>query len=174
MRIFVLNAGSSSLKFRLLELGASEQVLADGSVEKWGTGDASMRISVAGNARERSSVLAESPRQAAEHAIRACLPLGIDALGHRVVHGGAKFEAPTRIDDQVVQQIEAVSRLAPLHNDLALAGIRAGLSLLPDRPAVAVFDTAFHRTMPQIAARYAIPVELADEHDLRRFGFHGI
>ena len=176
IRVFVLNAGSSSLKFRLMELGAPvpERVLADGLVEKWGTGEASLRISIDGKATERSSVSAESPRQAAEHAIRACLPLGIDALGHRVVHGGAKFEAPARIDDSVVREIEAVSHLAPLHNDLAIAGIRAGLSLLPDRPAVAVFDTAFHRTIPEVASRYAIPIELADKNDLRRFGFHGI
>ena len=154
--------------------GAAEQVLADGLVEKWGTGEASMRISVSGKAAERTPVAAESPEQAAEHAIRACLPLGIDALGHRVVHGGAKFETPTRINDEVVRQIEAVSHLAPLHNGLALSGIRAGLRLLPDRPAVAVFDTAFHRTMPEVAARYAIPTELAERNDLRRFGFHGI
>ena len=176
--ILVLNAGSSSLKFRLLKSGISagepEQILADGLVEKWGTSEASMRLSIGSKTAERMSVAAESPEEAARHAIRACLPLGIDALGHRVVHGGAKFDWPVRIDDEVVQQIEAVSHLAPLHNGLALAGIRAGLKLLPDCPAVAVFDTAFHRTLPEVAYRYAIPRELADRHDLRRFGFHGI
>jgi acetate kinase len=176
--ILVLNAGSSSLKFRLLKVGISagapEQVLADGLVEKWGTGEASLRLSVGPKTAERISVAAESPEEAAQHAIRACLPLGIDALGHRVVHGGAKFETPVRIDDEVVRQIEAVSHLAPLHNGLALSGIRAGLKLLPDRPAVAVFDTAFHRTLSEVAYRYAIPQELADCNDLRRFGFHGI
>src|SRR5690348_3670028 len=156
IRVFVLNAGSSSLKFRLLQLPASasaqgaERVLADGLVEKWGTGDAALRIALEGRTTERTSLAAESPRQAAEHAIRACMPLGIDAMGHRVVHGGARFEAPTRIDEQVVKQIAAVSHLAPLHNALALAGIRAGLELVTDRPAVAVFDTAFHRTMPKV------------------------
>jgi len=119
-------------------------------------------------------VAAETPAQAAEHAIEACQPLGIDAIGHRVVHGGWRFIEPTRVSPEVIADIRAVSSLAPLHNGLALEGIEAGLRMLPDTPAVAVFDTAFHRTIPKHAALYALPVELSEQHHLRRYGFHGI
>ena len=174
MNVLVLNAGSSSLKFRLLRMRPAEQVLASGQVEKWGTPQASLRMEVSGRSPERRSVAAETPAHAAEHAIEACRPLGIDALGHRVVHGGARFRDPTRISPETIAGIREVSHLAPLHNGLALAGIGAGLRLLPSIPAVAVFDTAFHRTIPDVAALYAIPSELAQKHSLRRFGFHGI
>jgi acetate kinase len=150
------------------------QLLADGLVEKWGTPQATLRMALEGQAPEHRCVAAESSGEAAEHAIRACLPLGIDAVGHRVVHGGAKFEEPTVVTPEVVEGIRQVSHLAPLHNQLALAGIEAGMRVLPDTPAVAVFDTAFHRTMPAVAAEYAIPRDLAQKHELRRYGFHGI
>ena len=91
-----------------------------------------------------------------------------------MVHGGPRFVDPTRITPQVVQAIREVSSLAPLHNANALAGIEAALKLLPNVPAGAVFDTAFHRTLPDVAAQYAIPRELAERHALRRYGFHGI
>ena len=174
MNVLVLNAGSSSLKFRLLRMGPVEQVIASGLVEKWGTPQAALRIEVSGRAPEHRSVAAETPAHAAEHAIESCRPQGIDVLGHRVVHGGARFREPVRIDATVVAGIREVSHLAPLHNGLALAGIEAGLRLLPRTPSVAVFDTAFHRTIPDVAALYAIPRDLADKHALRRYGFHGI
>ena len=179
MNFLVLNAGSSTLKFRLLALnggGASDaqRVLVDGLVERWGTPRASLKVSIAGAEAKRESVAAESPADAAAHAIRVCLPHGIDAVGHRVVHGGPRFVDPTRISPEVVQGIRDVSALAPLHNANALQGIEAALKLLPHVPAGAVFDTAFHQTMPEVAKRYAIPLDLADEHALRRYGFHGI
>jgi acetate kinase len=174
MKVLVLNAGSSSLKFKLMRVGAGEEVLAEGLVEKWGTPQAALRMSVAGKPSERRTVAAESSEQAARHAIEACRPIGIDALGHRVVHGGAKFEEPTLVSPQVIDEIKKVSHLAPLHNQLAVAGIEAGIALLPGTPAVAVFDTSFHRTMPSVASRYALPVEWAEQHELRRYGFHGI
>ncbi len=178
VKILVLNAGSSTLKFRLLELrGASDdqpQVLVDGMVDHWGTPEAGLKVSAEGKSPTRQSVAAESPREAAEHAIRVCVPHGIDALGHRVVHGGPQFVDPTRITPEVVQAIREVAALAPLHNGNALQGIEAGIKLLPIVPAGAVFDTAFHSTMPEVAARYAIPYELAERHALRRYGFHGI
>ena len=178
MNVLVLNAGSSSLKFRLLRIehadaGAAD-AMADGIVEKWGTPDAALRLTVDGRPPERRSVAAESSRDAAEHAIQACLPFGIDAIGHRVVHGGARYQEPTRITRQVVEGIREVSHLAPLHNALSTAGMEAGWKLLPKVPAVAVFDTSFHRTLPPVAFRYALPLEWAEQHDLRRFGFHGI
>ncbi|HEY2588532.1 MAG TPA: acetate kinase [Tepidisphaeraceae bacterium] len=178
MNVLVLNAGSSSLKFRLLHIeradAGSAHALADGIVEKWGTPDAALRLTVEGHPPEHRSVAAESSRDAAEHAIQACLPFGIDAIGHRVVHGGARYEQPTRITRQVIEGIREVSHLAPLHNALAIAGMEAGWKLLPKVAAVAVFDTAFHRTLPPVAFRYALPLEWAEQHDLRRFGFHGI
>lgn len=155
MNILVLNAGSSTLKYKLIALRSasdeSSRVIAHETIDCAG--------SVAG---------------AAEAAIRKCQPLEIDAVGHRVVHGGPKFVAPVRITRDVVHAIEEVSELAPLHNDNALQGIIAGWKLLPDVPAVAVFDTAFHRTIPDVAALYAIPRDLAEKHSLRRYGFHGI
>lgn len=178
MNVLVLNAGSSSLKFRLLRIGRADagkaDELADGIVEKWGTPDAALRLTVDGRPPERRSVAAESSREAAAHAIQACLPFGIDAIGHRVVHGGSQYVQPTRITRPVIEGIRAVSHLAPLHNGLAIAGMEAGWELLPKVPAVAVFDTAFHRTLPPVAFRYALPLEWAGQHDLRRFGFHGI
>lgn len=178
MNILVLNAGSSTLKFRLLALrdAADEQpkILVDGLLDKWGTPDAGLKLSVAGVPSTRQNVAAESPAAAARHAIGACLPHGIDAVGHRVVHGGPRFVDPVRVTPDVVRAIREVSTLAPLHNANALAGIEAGLTALPDTPAGAVFDTAFHRTLPDVAARYAIPNELAESHALRRYGFHGI
>ena len=171
MNILVLNAGSSTLKFRLFK---DETLLASGLVEKWGTAEANLVVTVDGRPAERKAVPAETPADAAEHAIRACLPLGVDVLGHRVVHGGPRYSEPTRVTPQVIEGIRDVSALAPLHNALALEGIEAGLRLLPNVPAVAVFDTAFHRTIPDAAALYALPLELSRKHHLRRYGFHGI
>jgi acetate kinase len=178
MNILVLNAGSSTLKFRLLALRDESDdqppVLVDGLVDKWGTTQAGLRLSIAGEKRTRQPVAAASPADAAAHAIRVCEPHGIDALGHRVVHGGPRFVNPARVTPEVVRAIRQVSPLAPLHNANAIAGIEAGMTLLPRVPAGVVFDTAFHATMPEIAARYAIPIDLAEHHAIRRYGFHGI
>jgi acetate kinase len=174
MNVLVLNAGSSSLKFRLLDMSAGETVLANGLVEKWGTAEAGLRVEVGGKPAERRSVAAETPAHAAEHAIEVCRPLGVDAIGHRVVHGGWKYQEPTRVTPQVIEGIREVSSLAPLHNGLALAGIEAAQRTLPQIASIAAFDTAFHRTIPPVAANYAIPTELGERHHLRRYGFHGI
>jgi acetate kinase len=178
MNVLVLNAGSSTLKFKLLSLRAASddapRVLAEGMVDQWGTPQAGLKLVIEEQERARESVAAESPADAAAHAIAACKQLGIDAIGHRVVHGGPRFVQPARITPQVVQAIREVSALAPLHNGNALAGIEAGLKLMPNVPSVAVFDTAFHATMPEVARRYAIPADVAEAHALRRYGFHGI
>ena len=178
MNFLVLNAGSSTLKFKLLALRDGQddepRVLVEGLVDKWGTPQAGLKLSVDGEEPKRESVAAESPADAAAHAIRVCQPHGIDALGHRVVHGGPRFVQPARITPEVVQAIREVSSLAPLHNGNAIAGIEAGMKLLPGVPAGAVFDTAFHASIPEIASRYAIPYELAERHAIRRYGFHGI
>src|SRR6187549_2566754 len=101
------------------------------------------------------------------------MPSEVAAVGHRVVHGGARFGEPVIVDDEVIAAIEELTPLAPLHNPSNLAGIRLAQKLYPQVPQVAVFDTAFHSTMPEIAYRYALPVELADRLDIRRYGFHG-
>src|SRR5439155_18144418 len=121
MNILVLNAGSSTLKFRLLDLLRADdenpQLIVDGLLDKWGTAQAGLKLTVLGKNIPRQSVAAESAAHAAEHAIRACQPHGIVALGHRVVHGGARLVDPVRITADVVQAIRDASSLAPLHND---------------------------------------------------------
>jgi len=179
LNILVLNAGSSTLKFRLFRMSGEpaldrEAALAEGIVDRIGTQEASLRLSVADRPEVVRPVPAETHGQAAEEAIRGCLPQGVEAIGHRIVHGGERFVEPTRITPAVIEDVRALSRLAPLHNPAGLAGIEAGLRLLPETPAVAVFDTAFHRTLPEVAATYALPLEFSARYGLRRYGFHGI
>jgi acetate kinase len=148
-RVLVLNAGSSSLKLRLL--GPDDDVLADREVERW-DGD---------------------PDHADVGDFVRSLD-GVDAVGHRVVHGGSRFVSPTLIDDDVVAAIEDLTPLAPLHQPRAVAGIAVTRKLLPDVPALACFDTAFHATMPPEASTYALPAAWNQRFGLRRFGFHGL
>jgi len=159
MNVLALNCGSSSVKFRLLAADAAAPPAAARAL-------AERTDAVHGGDYERAV-------RGALDAARAAGP--IDAVGHRVVHGGARFTTPTPIDDAVVAEIEALETLAPLHNRPSLAGIRACRAALgAATPMVAVFDTAFHAALPERAARYAIPRELAERHGLRRFGFHGL
>jgi acetate kinase len=179
MNVLALNAGSSSLKFRLLRVDESDSEsdsasLAAGLVEKWGTPEAMLRLELPGKADEHHAVAAETPQQAAEEAIKACLSLGIDAIAHRVVHGGPSLMQPVRITPDVITAIGAAERFAPLHNGLALAGMRAAMEVAPKAASVAIFDTAFHRTIPEYASTYAIPIDLTRKYSIRRYGFHGI
>ncbi len=153
--VFVLNAGSSSIKYTVLDVEAGT-LLADGIVE---------RIGVPGGVPDHATALATVLAELGDTAI--------DAVGHRVVHGGERFTDATVIDDDVEAAIEQLTELAPLHNPAGLAGIRAARAALPDVPQVAVFDTAFHATIPVEAATYAIDAELAARHGIRRYGFHG-
>ena len=157
MRVFVVNSGSSSIKYQLIDTATSDRVLA-GTLERIGEpgGDAADHTS---GMRQVLDSLGADAR--------------IDAVGHRVVHGGARFTAPTLIDGAVEREIDELSALAPLHNPANLAGIRAAMTVLPDVPHVAVFDTAFHQSMPPEAYTYAIDRELAAEHGVRKYGFHG-
>ncbi len=149
MAVLVLNAGSSSLKADVLDPGTGERL---GRVRL-------QRVTDHGAALMQAlSELGQLP---------------VEAVGHRVVHGGASFRHPVVIDDAVEAAIEALSPLAPLHNPANLAGIRAARAALPDLPHVAVFDTAFHATLPRRARTYALDHELASERRLRRYGFHG-
>ncbi|MFG2521870.1 acetate kinase [Streptomyces sp. NPDC048527] len=181
-RVLVLNSGSSSLKYQLLDMESGAR-LAAGLVERIGEETSRLKHTPltgdGGAAREVNGRIAD--HDAALKAVAAELArdgMGLDspelaAIGHRVVHGGMFFTEPTVIDDAVLAEIERLIPVAPLHNPANLTGIRTATALRPDLPQVAVFDTAFHTTMPESAARYAIDVKTADEHRIRRYGFHG-
>lgn len=178
-RVLVLNSGSSSVKYQLIDMRGGER-LAVGLVERIGEETSRLKHTPAGgDGREWSGAVPD--HEAALKAVAAELAkdgLGLDspelaAIGHRVVHGGLRFTEPTVIDEAVLAEIERLVPVAPLHNPANLTGIRTAQALRPDLPQVAVFDTAFHTTMPESAARYAIDVETADAHRVRRYGFHG-
>ncbi len=176
MNILTINCGSSSLKLRLCAVDESGvTALVDGAVEAIGPA-AIVDIRPAAGAPSRKS-RAIADHAAALHTLLDVvgddLRRSIQAVGHRVVQGGALMQARL-IDDEVLQAIDAGRRLAPLHNGPSLEGISAAGELLPGIPMVTVFDTTFHETMPAIASHYALPQELALKHDLRRFGYHGI
>ncbi|MCX4560986.1 acetate kinase [Streptomyces phaeochromogenes] len=179
-RVLVLNSGSSSVKYQLLDMSDSSR-LAVGLVERIGEETSRLKHTplATGETRETTGPIAD--HDAALKAVAEELAkdgLGLDspelaAIGHRVVHGGKTFTEPTVIDDAVLAEIERLIPVAPLHNPANLTGIRTAQALRPDLPQVAVFDTAFHTTMPEAAARYAIDVKTADEYRIRRYGFHG-
>ncbi|HHT23516.1 MAG TPA: acetate kinase [Bacteroidales bacterium] len=181
MKILVLNCGSSSVKYKLLNMPSREE-LASGGIEKVG-----MKGSFMKHTRpDGKKVILEG--EVLEHQIAIEYILGvltcekhgciksleeIDAIGHRVVHGGERFNSSVVITDEVIKQIEACIDIAPLHNPPNLAGIAAIKELLPEVPQVAVFDTAFHQTMPDYAYMYGIPYALYKKYGIRRYGFHG-
>lgn len=149
MNVLVLNCGSATVKFQVWSTNRDGVPLAGGVLE--------------------GRAVAEALAQASAAGVR------IDAAGHRVVHGGERFGAPVRITSEVIQELEALQRLAPLHNPGNLEGIRAALQWFgPDLPQAAVFDTAFHATLPERALHYAVPLEWRERYGLRRYGFHGL
>lgn len=177
-KIMAINAGSSSLKFQLLEM-PEEEVLTKGVVERIGLSDSIFTIEVNGEKKKDIFDIADHS-QAVEILLDKLTTHGIiksldeiDGIGHRVVHGGEKFNDSVVIDDEVIAGIEEVSELAPLHNPANLVGIRAFQKVLPDVPAVAVFDTAFHQTMPEKSYMYSIPIEYYEKYGIRKYGFHG-
>jgi acetate kinase len=149
VRVLVVNAGSSSVKLRVL--GDDDALLGERDL-------AAPRSEVDQDGLARA--LAELPQA--------------DVVGHRVVHGGQRFRAPVRIDEEVLRELHDLTELAPLHQPKSLAGIEAVQRALPDVPAVACFDTAFHATLPDAAATYALPAVLRERFGLRRYGFHGL
>ncbi|MGW4196571.1 acetate kinase [Streptomyces sp. NPDC005004] len=179
-RVLVLNSGSSSLKYQLLDMRDSSR-LAGGLVERIGEQTSRLvhTLAATGESREQNGPIADHDtalKAVAEELARDGLGLdstALAAIGHRVVHGGMFFTEPTVIDDSVLTEIERLIPVAPLHNPANLTGIRTAQALRPDLPQVAVFDTAFHTTMPESAARYAIDPKIADRHRIRRYGFHG-
>ncbi|MCB9134147.1 MAG: acetate kinase [Anaerolineales bacterium] len=184
MKILVINAGSSSIKYQLFDM-TDQSVLAAGLVERIGEEVGRIKHNNLLNPaippvnREMSI----PDHQTGLRAVAALLldantgviaaPEEITAVGHRVVHGGEKFSAPTVINDEVLAVIETLSALAPLHNPANLSGIRVAMNLFPQAPQVAIFDTAFHQTMPAYAYRYAIPTALYEREHIRVYGFHG-
>ncbi len=165
--VLVLNAGSSSLKVAVVDPARGARSLS-ALGERLGTAEARL---------EQDGTTQDMPRAGHEEVLAAVLD-GVDAagllgVGHRVVHGGERFSASVLVDDDVVAAVEEVSPLAPLHNPPGLATIAAARSLLPDLPHAAVFDTAFHATVPPSAHRYAVPHEWYERHGVRRYGFHG-
>jgi len=172
-RILVINSGSSSLKFALIG-AASGQVDRQGMAERLGTGEAVLRSSTGAAGAPREQKLPGGGHAEALAAILAELDgQRPAAIGHRVVHGGESFSSSVLIDDDVLARIAACNELAPLHNPANVLGIEIARRHFPDRPHVAVFDTAFHQTLPPRAFWYAIPFELYERHRVRRYGFHG-
>jgi acetate kinase len=159
--VLVLNTGSSSIKYQLFDMG-DRSVLTSGLVER--IGEAGSQV-----ADHRQGFASSFEALESSGGLRD--PLA--GIGHRVVHGGERFSAPALIDQQVVEAIREQVPLAPLHNPSNLLGIQVALAAFPATPQVAVFDTAFHRTMPPRAWRYALPRDLADRLRIRRYGFHG-
>lgn len=181
MNILVINCGSSSLKFQLID-SETEKVSAKGLCERIGIEGSQLVYSPAGGEKVTTVTPMPDHTQAIKLVLQALTDektgvvksLGeIGAVGHRVVHGGEKFAASTLITDEVIQAIEECNELAPLHNPANLIGIAACRELMPSTPMVAVFDTAFHQTMPEEAYMYGLPYEYYRKYKVRRYGFHG-
>lgn len=182
MRILVINSGSSSIKYQLIDMGDHSR-LAAGSVERIGedAGIVSHAFTPAGEAGEAERIREERPVADHNDGFRAVIDAleerqlldDLGGVGHRVVHGGEQFGGPTVVDDDVVRAIRDLTPLAPLHNPPNARGIEVARHLRPDVPHVAVFDTSFHRTMPPHAFRYAIPDEYYEKQGVRRYGMHG-
>lgn len=177
-KILAINAGSSSLKFQLIEM-PEEEVITKGLVERIGLNDGVFTISVNG---EKVKLVQDIPDHdvAVQILLDQLISTGIinsfdeiDGVGHRVVHGGEVFDDSVLITDEVLKQIEDLSDLAPLHNPANVTGIKAFRHILPNVPAVAVFDTAFHQTMPKSSYLYSLPYEYYEKYGIRKYGFHG-
>lgn len=181
MKILVINCGSSSLKYQLIDM-KNESVMAKGLVERIGIQGSILTHKPEG----ADKVKIEQPMKDHRDAIKLVLDALVDpkhgvikdmseisAVGHRVVHGGEKYSASVLINDEVMKALDECTHLAPLHNPPNIIGINACRSLMPNTPMVAVFDTAFHQSMPREAYMYALPYELYEKHGIRRYGFHG-
>lgn len=177
-RVLVVNAGSSSVKYQFLEAD-SATVLAVGLIEQIGERQGHLRHTT-GESVFKATLPIPDHEAAFALLSRAFAEQGPDldaeppvAVGHRVVHGGTRFQSATVIDDSVLATLQELTPLAPLHNPANIVGIRAAMASFPDVPHVAVFDTAFHRTLPPAAFTYAVPRDWRDTHQVRRYGFHG-
>lgn len=181
MKILVLNCGSSSIKYKLFEMD-SKSVLAQGGIEKIGLKDSFLKFTMPNG--EKVQLDREIPEHTAgiEFILATltdkqygCIQSldEINAVGHRLVHGGEKFNKSVLITEEVIDKVKECSDIAPLHNPANLKGVAAVTKILPKVPQVGVFDTAFHQTMPDYAYMYALPYELYEKYGIRRYGFHG-
>ena len=181
MKVLVINCGSSSLKYQLIDM-SNEESLAQGLVERIGITGSILTQKVEG----KDKYVVETPLKDHQDAIELVLKCLVDenhgvissmdeisAVGHRVVHGGEKYATSVVINEEVIKALDEFTKLAPLHNPPNIIGINACKALMPKTPMVAVFDTAFHQTMPEKAFMYALPYELYTEDHVRRYGFHG-
>ena len=181
MKILVLNSGSSSLKYQLIDM-ENEQVLAKGNFERIGQYNSFLTHKIG-----EKKLMFEKPVSNHEKAIKFVLnrllskeygvissPEEIDGIGHRIVHGGEKFTKPVIITDEVLEGIKECIDLAPLHNPAAILGIKACQTVMPGKINVAVFDTSFHQTIPEESYIYPIPYEYYEKYKIRKYGFHGI
>lgn len=180
-KILVINSGSSSMKFQLIDM-TTEKVLAKGLCDRIGIENSFLKYTRYGNDTVVLEKDMPNHKTAVQEAIYAltCKDMGvisdmseISAFGHRVVHGGEKFHSSVIIDEEVMKAIKGCINLAPLHNPPNITGIEACKAIMPDTPMVAVFDTAFHQTIPTHAYLYALPYDLYEEHGVRKYGFHG-
>ena len=181
MNILVINCGSSSLKFQLID-SASESVLAKGLCERIGIDGSRLVYQPAGGDKLTFEIPMPTHKQAISavldaltdkaHGVIASLA-EVNAVGHRVVHGGEKYASSVLLNDEVIAAIEECNDLAPLHNPANLIGIRACMELMPETPMTAVFDTAFHQTMPKEAYLYGLPYRMYTDYKVRKYGFHG-
>ncbi len=181
MNVLVINCGSSSLKFQLID-SVSEEVLAKGICERIGIDGSQLVYQPEGGEKEKTLAPMPTHTQAVQLVLGALTNektgvIGdlseIGAVGHRLVHGGEKFACSTLITEEVIATVESCNELAPLHNPANLIGVRACQELMPNVPMVGVFDTAFHQTMPEKAYLYALPYRYYEELGVRRYGFHG-
>ncbi|MCX8029571.1 MAG: acetate kinase [Brevinematales bacterium] len=173
MKVLVINSGSSSIKYQLIETSTGEALLK-GLVDRVGNIGATNSYTL-NDEKVKEDVLARDHKEAIQIVVKIILSnnLQVDAIGHRVVHGGHKFFESVLINEEVIEYIREFGKLAPLHNPPNLIGILACKDVLPDVPQVAVFDTAFHQTMPPENYLYAIPMKYYEIHRIRRYGFHG-
>ncbi len=176
MLVLVLNAGSSSLKFNLFDMG-KETSLAEGMAERIGLPEANLACTIEGE-RHRENLALPTHREALDAILERLKTTvlhdtPIHAVGHRVVHGGPKYGDSILVTEEVLRDVEAFAMYAPLHNPANALGIRTAMEAFPNVPHVAVFDTAFHHNIPDHARTYGIPYELSQKYGIRRYGFHG-
>ena len=180
MKILVLNCGSSSIKYALYNMD-DQSVITSGGIEKIGLPDSFITVKLNGEKHKMQRPIKEHTEgvqfifevlTTGEYAVLGNLN-ELDAVGHRMVHGGEKFNQSVRLTPEVMEAFAACNDLAPLHNPANIKGVNAVKALLPDIPQVGVFDTAFHQTMPDYAYMYALPYELYAKYGVRRYGFHG-
>lgn len=186
MKVIVINCGSSTLKFQFIEVQdedmilGQEKLLASGTIDRIGGNGVIQFTAKSGKCVQKTAIVnnhGEASRRVLGwlSSIGLLGPDGLEAVGHRVVHGGDRFVEPVLIDDEVMNAIATLGHLAPLHNGPSLEAIRAAREALgPYVPQVATFDTTFHRLLPERASHYAIPYQLAAKHNIRRYGFHGL